>query len=175
MEKEMVIYHAKTKLVLLTLGSWLFVAAGIFFYLSPEIGLTLLTEVLVFWIGVPFFTLAGLYAAKRLMIKKPAVILDSEGFVDQASAVGAGRVYWKEVESMFIFTYGGQRFLGVRLNETSGLERRISTRKAALLNLNRKLTGAEASIHIPQTALSVKLESVLDDAEKRLQHIKRNT
>ncbi|MFC4737275.1 hypothetical protein ACFO4L_11800 [Bacillus daqingensis] len=73
------------------------------------------------------------------------------------------------MSSLFIFTYGGQRFLGVRLQEGNSLEQRISKRKAALLKLNRELTGAEASIHIPQTGLAVKLEDLLAEAEKRLQ------
>ncbi len=78
----MIIYHTKTKLVLLSFGAWLFVAAGVFFYLSRDIDLTLIMDLLVFWIGVPFFAFAGVYTAKRLIINKPAVIIDAEGLVD---------------------------------------------------------------------------------------------
>jgi hypothetical protein len=72
------------------------------------------------WIFLPFFFLWALanvrrtlYGVYRLVRWRPSLVIGDEGFTDQASASGAGRIRWDQVEESGTFGYGGERYLGV--------------------------------------------------------------
>lgn len=161
---ETIIALSKTKLVLLLLGSAAFVAAGAWllsldpatvrshrafgaFFNDPLFarGLGLLS--------ILFFGICGAYALKALFDKKPGLVLNDSGFVDNASAVAAGFIPWSEVVGVGVFEVNKQRTLIVEVADPQKYVGRGGALRRALNKANYKLSGSP--ITIPSTALSI--------------------
>src|SRR6185436_15541060 len=67
----------------------------------------------IFYVGAPLFSLALIYVCYRLLRPRPSVIINQEGIVDNASALGAGLIRWEEIEGMFIYKVMGKPLLGI--------------------------------------------------------------
>jgi len=118
-------------------------------------GLAIWKVVVASYVGVPFFAACGLYAAYRLAIRRPAVEIDSKGITDAASAVGAGRLSWDEVDHIVLYKYSGQSMLGVVPRNLDNFLNRQRVVRRVLMKLN--LTLGCAPINIPQAGLSIKV------------------
>lgn len=104
------------------------------------------------------FRLYGISIAKRLLIKKPSLIIDKEGFTDNTSAVSVGFLKWSEIKEFRVYDFMGQKFLGIEPIDTGQALGKLPIVKKALLNANKAFETN--TINIPDSMVSMPLEEV---------------
>jgi hypothetical protein len=111
---RLVIYPSRSKMALILLCSIAFVVIGVWVR-TPGVarGLEVWEVIVASYVCVPFFAASGFYAAYRLAIRRPALVIDSTGITDSASAEGAGRLRWDEVDHVVLYGYFRQEMLGI--------------------------------------------------------------
>ncbi|HEX8492494.1 MAG TPA: STM3941 family protein [Pyrinomonadaceae bacterium] len=150
---ETIIKLSKTKIVLLLLGAFAFVAAGIWM-LSLD-GASIQSHrrfndpTYVHGLGlvsIVFFGSCGLYALKKLFDKKPALVFNNSGITDNASGVSAGFIPWSEVLGAEIFEIQQQKMLIIRVRNPQEYIDRGNSLKRTLNKANYKMVGSPISI-----------------------------
>src|SRR5437764_14021730 len=74
-----------------------FVMLGVFIYLHAQVlphNPTLTKSVCI--ACILFFGLGSIYGWRKLFDTAPGLIIDSEGLIDNASAISAGRIPWSD-------------------------------------------------------------------------------
>ena len=161
---ETVIELSRTKLALLVLGSCAFVATGAWLlsFDAAEIrygrafAFSHNSPVVVYGAGaagVLFFGLCGLYGLFKMFDKKPGLILNSSGIVDNASGVAAGFIPWPEVLGSGVYEVQKQKMLVIGVRDPQKYIDRGGALRRALNRANYKMTGSPVAI--PSVALKV--------------------
>ena len=160
---ELVVPASRVKLAALALGSACFVLAGAWMVaLAPEEGATL---TVIGTASVLFFGLCGAYAVRRLVRPEPAVVINSEGIVDNASALGVGLIRWDEIAEMREYTFKRQVFLGVVPKDLERLLANQPAWKRSAIRANLAL--GIAPVNIPQAVLPVRVSELLREISQR--------
>ena len=94
---------------------------------------------------------SGIYAFFRLVVRRPAVVLSTEGLYDNASGVAAGFVPWESIDAMLLYRQQNQTFLGAVPRDVPAFLAAQNRLKRAILRGSLRL-GAPP-IAIPQSAL----------------------
>ncbi len=153
---RVVIYPSRAKMSLVLLGSIAFVVIGVWIATSDVArGLAIWKVVIASYVGVPFFAACGFYAIYRLATHRPALEIDSTGIADSASAVGAGRLSWEEIDHVVLYKYSGQAMLGIVPKNLDIFLSRQPVVRRSLSKLNLALGCAP--INVPQVGLSMKI------------------
>lgn len=172
---ETVIGLSRKKLVLVILGSCLFVALGAwllsfdaeeirrgrsfnFFFREPLVAYGLGAAAVLFFGG------CGLYGFKKMFDKKPGLILNSSGLVDNASGVAAGFIPWSEVTGASVYEIQGQKMLIVGVRDPRKYVERGGALKRSLNRMNYKMTGS--AISISSVALAVNFAELVSLFER---------
>ncbi len=162
-KKEYVFYPSKGKMILLLLGSLVFVSAGLFFLVIGD-------DWMVYLIGgvsILFFGTTMLYLLFRLLRKKPSLIITDDYLYDNGSMSAVGKLDWEEIEQAFIYEVMGQKFLGIEVKDPDKVINRVGAIKKMIIKANKRF----ATANIPQNTIKVPLEDLLDIiAEKLNQH-----
>jgi hypothetical protein len=158
---RLVIYPSRLKTLLVLVGAIAFVVVGIWIA-TPGVarGVAVWKVVIASYVGVPFFTACGLYAAYRLARHRPAVEIDSTGITDAASALGAGRLTWDEVDHVVLYKYSGQSMLGIVPRDLDIFLSRQHAVRRFLTKLNLALGCAP--VNVPQVALRMNVAELAD-------------
>jgi hypothetical protein len=157
---ELVIYPSKFKTVLIAAGALIFVCIILAFAIWEEKSeVPFWEDLLIYWVGTPLFGFAFIYACYRLIVPKPAVIINHRGIFDNASALSAGLVEWGEIDKVFIYEYYGQRCLGIVPLDVKAFLKRQPVFKRWLMKINMHLV--EAPINIPQNTLPIKVDELV--------------
>lgn len=123
MTNELKIPLSKNKILLIFLGSLMFVALGIWFLNDPEklanssyrpksaefiqiIGI----------VAVVFFGVCGLFAFKKLFDKKDGLIINQDGIIDNASGTSIGLVKWTDITGIEITQVHSQKFIMIEVS-----------------------------------------------------------
>ena len=163
-DDETVIETSKAKLALIILGSCAFVAGGAWFlsFDAAEIqrerafGFLGNNPLIVYGVGlagVIFFGGCGLYGLAKLFDKKPGLVLNSSGLVDNASAVAAGFIPWSEVTGAGVYEVQKQKMLVVGLRDPQKYVDRGSALRRSLNRANSRMVGSPVAI--PSVALKI--------------------
>ena len=165
-----VVYQSRGKLAALLLGSLLLVVLCALLLSRYPAALNAKTTIAAA-VGIPFFSVCGLFALSRLLWRKPAIIVNDEGLTDKASAASVGFIPWSDIASarIVVQTFGGsrQKYLGVLLRNPNDYLAKSRPLTRGLLRASAGMTGCV--VNIPQVALSVGLEAVLAHIEFFLQ------
>ncbi|MBI5760143.1 MAG: hypothetical protein HZA46_16625 [Planctomycetales bacterium] len=162
----LVIYPSRWKATLVVLGAAIFVAIGVAMIVVPDDpGLARWFLRRLGLVSVLFFGACGAYALFRLVVPRPALVADADGLVDNASAVGVGRLRWDEIECLWPYEFSGQNFLGIMPVNLEDVLARLPGWKNALIRAN--LSFACAPINIPQVMLPVRLDDVVTELVER--------
>lgn len=158
---RLVIYPSRAKAALVLLGAIAFVVAGIWIA-TPGIArrVPIWDVIIASYIGVPFFATCGLYAAYRLVFRRPALEIDSTGIMDEASALGAGRLNWEEVDRVVLYVYYRQSMLGIIPKDLETYLSRQDPVRRSLIKANLALGCAP--VNIPQVLLRMKLSDLAE-------------
>jgi hypothetical protein len=150
---------------------WSLVAAGVvmtaasaWLWDQPQVGVVRFVGVA----GVVFFAAGLLYALYRALRPRPAVVLDDQGFVDHASAVGVGRVSWRQVQAIQVIVFYGRPMVSVTLHDPRSVLDELPWWKRALLGMNRGFRTA-GDVNIPASVLPVPANALAREMERRRQ------
>jgi hypothetical protein len=162
---RLILYPSRLKVMALAVGSLAIAAlgAGVLAF-RGQMEMPLVPAAIVAACFVPFGSVCAAYATYRLLVRRPALVIDKDGIVDNASAVGVGFLAWAEIQHVVIYSYARHKMLGIVPSDPHALYARIGPIKSRLLRWNLRL-GA-TSINIPQMTLPLKLEDLIPILEK---------
>jgi hypothetical protein len=150
---ERVIELSRNKVLLLLLGSCIFVALGVWLFLMDaetiRREMPLRNPLLIHGVGVAgvvFFSLCAVMAARKMLDKKPGLVLNSSGIIDNSSGVSAGFIPWSEILGAQIFEVMGQRTLIILVKNPEAYVERGSKLKRVANRANYKMCGSPIAI-----------------------------
>lgn len=167
-ESETIIPLSRGKIVGLTLGSVAFVAVSIWIWTIPvgEGPLTPPLRKIVSVLGIGFFGICAVYGFAKLFDKKPGLVIDREGIMDNSSGVAAGRILWSEIRGFQEHEIFGQRFLTIQVTDPERFLNQSGYLKTKLNSANLNLTGSP--INISSNSLSIGFDELIDTLARAL-------
>jgi len=159
--ERLVIYPSRAKMLLVLLGAMVFVLLGLWIA-SPKMSRVVpIWDVLIAsYVGVPFFGVCGLYAAYRLVRRRPSVVIDATGITDTSNAFAVGRLSWAEIDHMALYQSYGQWMLGIVPRDLEGFLIRQPSERRSYIKLNLSL--GYSPINIAQVAISMRLADLAE-------------
>lgn len=158
---EVVIALSKTKIILLCLGSFVFVGGSYWIWsiadAQPRFNLLFCKTIAV--AGAIFFGLCGFCWCMKIFDGKPGLIIDEEGIVDNSSGVAAGRIPWDEINGFAVVGNGRQRFVVIDVTDPQRYVNRGGSLKRMLNAANLRLMGSP--INISSNSLNVSFDELL--------------
>jgi hypothetical protein len=142
----------KKKITLMFIGSFVFVALGIWFTMAPDTFSEgpLRTPIVVMVVGIAGIIVFGLftfYTARKLTDNKPGVIIDDTGITDNASVVAAGHILWADIDNLSVITVQKQSFVLLHVhNPQQYIDRQKGVIKRKLMQMNFKHYGAPITL-----------------------------
>jgi len=140
------IYPIRGKLWPLLLGAILLVVLGFVLIGLREWSPLYVYHVIVALLAIVFFGACGIVILGRVLWRSPAVILSGQGITDKGSPLAAGFLSWEDVAFVSIYSYRGQRMLGVFLKDPHAIMSRLGAAKAGLMRLNMRMGFAPVNI-----------------------------
>lgn len=159
-DDRIAIYPRRWKMVLFAIGALLFVIAGLAIGLAGSWEATA-AVVIATYAGVPFFGFGFLYFLYRFIIPKPALIVNDEGILDNASVVTAGLILWEEIKDIRATSFGTERMLVILPKDDEAILARQNPVKRLLMRMNRQLGGY--IVWIPGNILPMSCEALRDE------------
>lgn len=98
------------------------------------------------WVGVLFFGLCGVFAARKLFDKTPGLVLNAQGIFDNSSAVAAGLIPWADISGFGVFELQKQKTLIIKVRDAEPYIEKGNAMKRALNRMNHKLCGSPVAI-----------------------------
>lgn len=164
---EVVVSISKKKTALNAAGSCAFVALGIVLLLVDMEALEHLEPFNQTWlirpfavIDISFFGICAVVWTKKFFDKKPGLILNSDGIVDNASGVAAGLIPWVDIVRIHEFEITDQKMMIIDVSNPEKYIEACGPVKKWLLKANYKLTGSP--INIPAVGLQINLDELLE-------------
>ena len=175
---ETVIELSKTKMTLVALGALAFVAIGIWimtldagdirtgksfrlFFNSPAFAYGLGILAIVFFGG------AGVFIVRKFLDKRPGLVLNSEGIIDNASVASPGLIPWCEITGFNIFEMSGQKMLIVLVTDPEKYSKRGNFLKRTMNKANANMSGSP--IYISANSLQIAFPELISEFERYLQ------
>ncbi len=167
---DIIYYPNKIKFSAMIGMSVIFVLVGVFFgFRGTELGVPGWMNFVVAWIGVPFFGLCAFYGTFRVLDSAPLVIINDQGVFDNASALGAGLIFWDEIEGSGVHLISSQKMLEIVVKDPKAVISRQPWYKRYLMLINKGIWNAP--FNIPQAAMPVPVEEVSQFINDRLDGI----
>ena len=161
---------SKRKIVLMLIGSVLFVFIGLWFIIKPpEMENSFFgNKILVLITGVAavlFFGMAAVMFLRKMQDRMPGLIVDSEGLIDNSSAVSAGRIAWKDINGLSVIEIQRQKLIMIEVsNPEEYIDRQTSGFKKRIMKMNMSAYGTPISISSNTLIISFdKLMDLLND------------
>ena len=161
-----VIELSKKKIALQILLAFAFMALGAWlFSLDAETIQSMRrfnSPLLVHGIGLACMILFGIfasYAIWKFFDNKPGLEIDSFGVMDNASALAAGLIPWKDVVDTGIFEVQKQKMLVVKVSDPQKYMMRGTPLKRLLIKANHKMCGSP--IVISPGALQINFDELV--------------
>ncbi len=143
---------SKNKLTLMLIGSFVFIAAGIWFVIKPP---TINNPIignpkLILSVGISsilFFGLCAFYLGKKLTDKTPGLIINKIGLTDNSGGLSVGMIPWNDIKAITIETAANQRFLMIKVkNPDEYIEKQKGLVKKKAMQMNNNYYGSPISI-----------------------------
>lgn len=157
--KEHVEYPSAKKLFGLTFASMVFVAVGILLIVVGQWEEeTPIIMIIIGFISVGFFGLCLIYCLYRLMNKRPSIIINGDGIMDNSSYIGGGLLKWSDIQDVVLYEFMGQRFIGLKLHDIERFMAQQSGMKKALIRMNKRMINMP--VNIPQSGVRMPLDQL---------------
>src|SRR5262249_37118686 len=118
--ERLVIYPSRVKLALVLVGAIAFVLGCVW------VATTGVWEgIIAACLGVPFFGACGRYVAYRLIRGRPSFVMDDMGIIDSGHAFAVGRLFWDDIDHVYLYKYHDQWLLGIIPRDLQGLLSRL--------------------------------------------------
>lgn len=170
--QQVAIPLSKRKLILLFIGSIVFVAAGLWFVINPpNISSPFFDNpTVIFVIGIAsalFFGLCAVYLARKLQDNKPGLIIDNIGLTDNSSGVSAGQILWSDIDKITVLEIHQQKLIMLQVkNPQDYINKQTNGFKRKLMQFNFKMYGTPLSI--TSNSLQIKFDELLKILNERL-------
>jgi hypothetical protein len=167
---------SRIKLILILIGSILFVILGIYLAKNPEDFLSFRhrNPEIIRIVGVfsaCFFGLIGFYVVIKLFDNKPGLILDEIGITDNSSAIAYGLIFWKDIVSIRTEKIQTTQFLIIEVNNPEEYIKNSSKFKKLLFKTNFKIYGTPLSINASGLKTNFKkLEALIQTEFEKHKH-----
>ena len=164
---------SKAKLVMMLSGALLFVAVGCWFVLDPPAIRNAFwgnpTRLAVLgYASIIFFGFCAGVLIRKLPDKKPGLIIDGSGLIDNSGGLSAGRILWADILSISILEIQRQKLLMLEVkNPEAYISRQRSLFKRKGMELNHRMYGTPLSI--TANALKVPFGELFDLLQRRLE------
>ncbi len=112
------------------------------------------------WCRLVFFGLCGLFGVGKFFDKKPGLVLNAAGIIDNSSSVSAGFIPWPEIFGFDIFEIQKQKTLIIMVVNPERYIEVGGSIKRALNRVNFKLCGSP--IAITSNSLKIGFQELLD-------------
>lgn len=152
MKDEVVVMEKKGRMIMLAIGSLVFVFLGLLI-LTAEFEEPFWPTIAAM-ISIAFFGFGFLYYVKTIIGGKPALVISNEGILDRSSYIAGGFIRWDEIESMGFVHFSGQTFLGIYTIDSGLIINRSSGLKKMLMKANRKLVQSQVNIPVKNLAIT---------------------
>ncbi|OUL59974.1 STM3941 family protein [Flavobacterium sp. AJR] len=143
---------SKGKLIKLLFFSILFLVASLWILLyQPEVSNPIFNNLIIKNTASVLGSLMGLggiyFFTKKILDKKPGVIIDNMGIVDNSSGVSIGRIPWSDVMAVAERAVITQKFVTIYLkNPEDYINKETNSIKRKMLKMNFKESGSPVSI-----------------------------
>jgi uncharacterized membrane protein YobD (UPF0266 family) len=143
---------SKKKLILMIIGSLIFVGLGVLFVMNPEkyTSPIMRNPKVIFISGLAsilFFGLCFPFMVKKLGDKSPGLVISDQGIFDNSSGVSAGQISWKDIDDILVIKIHRQRMIILQVNNPQDyIERQTSTFKRKMMTINYKIYGTPLSM-----------------------------
>lgn len=97
----------------------------------------------------------------------PAIIINAQGIVDNASGVSVGLIPWDQIDEVREYRVQNQVFLGIFPKNLDALLEKQPRWKRAAIRAN--LSIGAAPVNIPQASLDTNVSELVREIEQRLQ------
>ena len=152
MMEEVQIQLSKSKLTLMALGSLTFVTIGLYFVINPSRFISPIHRSVTYIFAgglsaIIIFSFVGVYIFKKLLDKKPGLIISNEGIIDNSSSLSAGFVPWSDIIKIKEMIIANQKFICLIVkNPSDYFDRQPNRIKRWLVEKNYKSFGAAIGI-----------------------------
>jgi hypothetical protein len=168
---------SKGKLTLMLIGSVGFIASGLWFIIKPPIISNPIfgNPTLIFVIGVAsifFFGLSAFYITFKLPDKKPGLIIDQKGIMDNSSGLASGQILWTDIERISVVEVYRQKLIMLEVkNPKEYIDRQKSVFKRKGMEWNLKMYGSPISLTSNGLKISFEnlLQSITDNFDRNRQ------
>ncbi len=139
---------SKPKILLATLGSMLFVVAGIWMLIAGEFWMDLETlfRKLLGLVSIVFFGLMGVYSLMKLFDSKPGLVIGPSGITDNSRALHELIIRWEDIQEVETYKVNRNRFVLIFVrNPYYYIDQAMGIRKYGM-RMNQKFYGTPLSI-----------------------------
>jgi hypothetical protein len=146
---QTIIELSRKKIILIVLGSCVFVAIGVWMLSLDEASIRSMSRgrnpTFIHGLGIVsivFFGLCGFVALTKLLDRRPGLVFNAAGIVDNASGVSAGLIPWPEIIGAKTFDVRKQKMLIIEVIEPAKYLGRGNWLKQSAVNANYKMCGS---------------------------------
>lgn len=166
---ELVIELSKSKVIFLILVSCGFVAVGYWLFMDAAAIAKEIQESLLFihyagFAGMVFFSLTGIFGVRKLFDKRPGLVLNSAGIIDNSSGLAAGFIPWSEITDAAIYEIYRQKMLIIKVRNPEEFIQRGNVLQRAIVKINSKMSGSP--IAISSNTLEINFPELLSTFER---------
>lgn len=175
-DDEVVVPLGKLKLILVVLGSLIFVVLGVWLVsVDPnqlESSRRFASPRIIGYLCIAFFGVCGLLGIRKLFDTKPGLVFSSKGIIDNSSVVAAGLIPWSEITGFSEYQVKSTKMLIIHVKEPEKYANRGNKLKRALNSANMKLVGSPLSIS--STSLGISYSELQKLAESSFKKYAKN-
>ena len=160
---DLVIPASRIRLLGYFAGGLGFVALGVF--LIADAARYDVVTIAIGLVTVAFFGAIAVTAFYRLVTAAPAIVINAEGIVDNASGVSVGLIPWDQIRDVREYRVQDQVFLGIVPKDLNALLKKQPRWKRAAIRAN--LSMGASPVNIPQASLGMKVADLIREIELR--------
>lgn len=167
--KDIVIGLSKGKIILLTLGSFGFVALG-FWLLDIASSQTRYNEfkvIITAIASIAFFGMCGIYGLIKIFDNKPGIIINQRGILDNSSAVSGQLIKWENVLAIEDIDIQGTRILLIHVDNMEEVLAIATPWKRFWMKLSIKWYGTPISLS--SSSLKCSFDELKNIIEKQIE------
>lgn len=160
---------SKIKIVLLLIGSLLFVAGGIFLVKNPgTLSISPLLITIAGYLGILFFGVIALFIVNKLFNTGPGFVIDDNGIVDNSSAFSVGFIPWEDVVDVSVIEVSGQKLINIKVSDpVDYIKRQPNILAKQTAATNQRMYGTP--INVSANSLQVSFDELYNKIKGRWQ------
>jgi len=150
--QQIEIQLSKIKLLLMLVGSLTAVALGIWLAINPPTNhhyhrFSPTTILIAGYASIIFFGIGIFVFIRKLLDKRPGLIINDLGLNDNSSGVAGGQILWSDISDISILKIHRQKFIQLKVkNPDEYINRQTNTLKRKMMEMNFKMYGSPLSI-----------------------------